>query len=179
MLKKIKIEFEGWHCLSKKIKKTILDLARAQFINANFIDNSGLLIESPNELEIFRFCLEVIQTYKSFLGSWDGYTVRKISKRIVYNYQDKKRKLSFEFFQKLIKENRYEDIKVVIAGNLYLDPSEASLILNSIERDLKISFEKMDEKKLKMAYNLLIKLASISVRKFSLENQNSDEKGED
>jgi hypothetical protein len=166
---KIKIEFDGWHCLSKRDAKTLLSVARAQFKNANFIDNSGLLIETENELEGFRFCLEIIKEYKNCFGSWDGYTVRKISKRIVYNYQDKKRKLTFEYFKKLVTTNKFEEIKVVLAGILYLSPDEIKIILGTIERDLSKLFTEMDDKFLKIAYSLLIKYASVNIRSFSIK----------
>lgn len=166
---KLKLEFDGWHCLSKKEMKTLLNIARAKFSNANFIDNSGLLIETSDELEGFRFCLETISTYKQYFGSWDGYTVRKISKRIVYNYQDKKRKLTFDYFKKLVVSNKFEDVKIVLAGILYLSPDEVKVMLGTIERDLNMLFSEMDEKHLKISYNLLIKYASLSVRKFSTD----------
>jgi hypothetical protein len=172
-MSKLKLEFEGWHCLPKKETKVLLSLARAQFSNANFIDKCGILVETENELEGFKFCLETIEKYKQFLGSWDGYTVRKISKRIVFNYQDKKRKLSFEYFKKLVLENKFEDVKVVLAGTLYLDPDEVKVMLSTIERDLSKLFSEMNEDLLKTAYNLLIKYSSTTVRKFSL-NSNQD-----
>lgn len=168
-MSKLKLEFEGWHCVSKKDAKTLLGIARAQFKNANFIDNSGLLIETDDELEGFRFCLETIEKYKKSLGSWDGYTVRKISRRVVYNYQDKKRKLTFEYFKKLVVDNKFEDVKVVLAGILYLSPDEVKVILGTIERDLSKLFAEMDDKLLKISYNLLIKYASATVRNFSVK----------
>ena len=164
---KLKIELEGWHCLPKKETKNILEIARSQFNNANFIDNSGLLVETEDEITAFKFCIDIIQKYKNFLGSWDGYIVRKISKRIVYNYQDKKRKLSFEYFKKLVIESKFDDIKIVLAGILYLDPDETKVILSTIERDLSKLYHEMDEAQLKIAYNLLIKYASTSIRNFS------------
>lgn len=167
-MSKLKLELEGWHCLPKKETRNILDTARIRFSNANFIDNSGLLVEAQNELDVLSFCLEILNKYKNLLGSWDGYSIRRISKRIVYNYQDKKRKLSFEYFKKLLTENKFDDVKIVIAGILYLDPDETKIILNSIERDLCKLFIEMKDEQLKIAYNLLIKQASNSVRKFSL-----------
>lgn len=166
---KLKLEFEGWHCLPKKETKVLLNIARAQFRNANFVDNNGLLIETDNELEAFRFCLEAIESYKFLLGSWDGYIVRKISKRIIFNYQDKKRKLSFEYFKKLVTENKFDDIKIVLAGILYLDPDEVRVMLSTIERDLSKLFNEMNDDQLKTSYNLLIKFAGASIRKFSLD----------
>lgn len=166
---KLKLEFEGWHCLPKKETKVLLNIARAQFRNANFVDNNGLLIETDNELEAFRFCLEAIESYSKLLGSWDGYIVRKISKRIIFNYQDKKRKLSFEYFKKLVTENKFDDIKIVLAGILYLDPDEVRVILSTIERDLSKLFNEMNDEQLKTSYNLLIKFAGASIRKFSLD----------
>lgn len=167
-MSKIKIELEGWHCIPKKETKVILDIARFRFSNANFIDNCGLLVETENELDVLSFCLETIYNNKSYLGSWDGYTIRKISKRIVYNYQDKKRKLTFEYFKKLITENKFDDVKIVLAGILYLDPDETKVMLNTIERDLNRLLIEMKEEQLKIAYNLVIKYSSASVRKFSL-----------
>jgi len=169
---KLKLELEGWHCFSKKETKVILSIARAQFSNANFIDNSGLLVEADDELEVLKFCLEMIERYKDTLGSWDGYTIRRISRRIVYNYQDKKRKLSFEYFKKLVTSNKFDDVRVVLAGILYLDPDEVKISLNVIERDLNRLFGEMDENSLRVAYNLLIKYASTSVRSFSLNSTN-------
>jgi hypothetical protein len=166
---KLKLEFEGWHCLPKKETKVLLNLARAQFRNANFVDNNGLLVETDNELEAFRFCLETILFYSKLLGSWDGYIVRKISKRIIFNYQDKKRKLSFEYFKKLVTENKFDDIKIVLAGILYLDPDEVKVALSTIERDISRLFAEMNDEQIKIAYNSLIKFASASVRKFSLD----------
>lgn len=168
---KLKLEFEGWHCLSKKEMKVLLNIARAQFRNANFVDNNGLLVETIDELEAFKFCLETISRYKKFLGSWDGYIVRKISKRIIFNYQDKKRKLSFDYFKKLVTENKLDDIKIVLAGILYLDPDEVKVMLSTIERDLSKLFSEMKDENLKVSYNQLIKFASVSVRKFSLDNE--------
>jgi hypothetical protein len=172
---KLKLEFEGWHCLPKKETKVLLNIARAQFRNANFVDNNGLLIETDNELEAFRFCLEAIQNYSNLLGSWDGYIVRKISKRIIFNYQDKKRKLSFEYFKKLVTENKFDDIKIVLAGILYLDPDEVRVMLSTIERDLSKLFNEMNDDQLKTSYNLLIKFASASIRKFSLDVATKEE----
>jgi hypothetical protein len=165
---KLKLEFEGWHCLPKKETKTILSIARAQFRNANFVDNNGLLVETDNELDAFRFCLYVISTYQKLFGSWDGYIVRKVSRRIIFNYQDKKRKLSFEYFKKLVIENKFDDIKIVLAGILYLDPDEVKVALSTIERDIVKLFSEMNDEELKIAYNTLVKFASISIRKFSL-----------
>jgi hypothetical protein len=173
-MSKLKLELEGWHCLPKKETKAILDVARVRFSNANFIDNSGLLVETDNELEAFSFCLEIISQHKNLLGSWDGYAVRRISKRIVFNYQDKKRKLSFEYFKKLIKESKLEDSKIVLAGILYLDPDETKVVLSTIERELSKLLIEMKDDQLKIAYNLLIKHASMSVRKFSLNVSNQD-----
>jgi hypothetical protein len=144
-------------------------MARAQFRNANFVDNNGLLIETDNELDAFRFCLNTISSYQKLFGSWDGYTIRKVSKRIIFNYQDKKRKLSFEHFKKLVTENKFDDIKMVLAGILYLDPDEVKVVLSTIERDLAKLFTEMNDDQLKTSYNSLIKFASASVRKFSID----------
>lgn len=166
---KIKLDFEGWHCIPKKETKILLGLARAQFSNANFIDNSGILVETNDEIEAFKFCLLIIEKYRNYLGSWDGYSIRKISKRIVYNYQDKKRKLPFEYFKRLVTQNTFEDIKIVLAGNLYLDPDETKITLSTIERDIGKLFSEMSDEQLKIAYSLLIKFSSTSARKFSLD----------
>lgn len=165
---KLKLEFDGWHCLPKRETKVILNIARAQFINANFVDNNGLLIEAFSELEAFKFCLDIINKYEKLLGSWDGYLIRKISKRIIYNYQDKKRKLTFDYFKKLIIENKIDDVKIVLAGILYLRPDEVKIVLSNIERDISILFSEMNENQLKSSYNSLIKYASSSIRKFSI-----------
>lgn len=172
---KVKLEFEGWHCLPKKERKTLLNIARAQFVNANFVDNNGLLVETENELEAFCFCLETMRKYSVFLGAWDGYSVRKVSKRIIYNYQDKKRKLAYDYFKKLVTENKFEDIKVVLAGTLYLDPDEVKVLLSTIERDISKLFNEMDEDQLKSSYNTLIKYAGASVRKFSTDAKIEEE----
>jgi len=168
---KIKLELEGWHCLSKKDMKSILTEARFRFDNANFVDNSGLLIDTDNEISISSFCLEILDKYKKQLGSWDGYCIRKISKRIIFNYQDKKRKLSFEYFKKLVTENKFDDFKVVLAGILYLESNELKTILGSIERQIGKLYNEMCEEELKKSYNLLIKDASSSIRKFSVDAQ--------
>jgi len=165
---KLKLEFDGWHCLPKRETKVILNIARAQFINANFVDNNGLLIEASSELEAFKFCLNIINKYEKLLGSWDGYLIRKISKRIIYNYQDKKRKLTFDYFKKLVIENKIDDVKIVLAGILYLRPDEVKIVLSNIERDISILFSEMNETQLKSSYNSLIKYASTSIRKFSI-----------
>jgi len=166
---KLKLEFEGWHCLPKKETKVILEAARSRFSNANFVDNTGLLIETENALDAFSFCLEILAKYIKTFNAWDGYSVRKISRRIVYNYQDKKRKLSFEYFKKLITESKFDDIKIVLAGILYLDPEETKMTLRNIERDLGKFLVELKDDELKIAYNMLVKYASTSVRKFSLE----------
>jgi len=171
---KLKLEFEGWHCLPKNETKIILNLARTQFSNANFIDNNGLLVETEDELEAFKFCLNIIEVYKKLLGSWDGYFVRKISKRIIFNYQDKKRKLSYDYFKQLVTKNRFEDIKTILAGILYLDPNETKIMLGTIERDLEKIFSEMNEDLLNKAYKLLIKYASTSIRKFSFDSKQLD-----
>ncbi|MDD5649661.1 MAG: hypothetical protein PHF86_04475 [Candidatus Nanoarchaeia archaeon] len=172
---KLKLEFEGWHCLSNKDAKNILKTARLRFKNANFIDNSGLLVDTEDELDCFKFCLETISQYNKNLGSWDGYNIRKLSRRIVYNYQDKKRKLSFEYFKRLVTENKFEDIKVVLAGILYLTPEDVKVMLGTIERDLSKLFIEMDEQTLKISYNLLLKYSSSSIRNFSTDLQTKKE----
>ena len=77
-------------------------------------------------------------------------------------------KLSFEYFRKLVTENKLEDIKIVLAGILYLEPDETKVVLSTIERDFSKLFIEMKEEQLKIAYNILIKHASLTIRKFSI-----------
>jgi hypothetical protein len=164
-IEKIKIEFDGWHVLSKQDNKDILDEARLCFKNANFIDNCGLIVEALQQDKVLLFCLEILEKYKDVFKSWDGYSIRKLSKRTLYNYQDKKRKLSFIFFKKLISENNFDDINLIIAGTLYLKTQRTKIILSTIERDLNKSLFEMNEKELEVAYNLLLKYSSTIERK--------------
>jgi hypothetical protein len=111
------------------------------------------------------FCLEILEKYKDIFKSWDGYSIRKLSKRTLNNYQDKKRKLSFIFFKKLILENNFSDIILIIAGTLYLKVQRTKIILSTIERDLDKSLFEMNDKELEVAYNLLLKYVSAIERK--------------
>jgi len=166
VIEKIKIEFEGWHCIPKRESKRILSEARRRFKNANFIDNCGILVETAKPVKTLAFCLEILFRYKDYFGSWDGYVIRKVSKRVIYNYQDKKRKLPFEYFKKLITENTFEDINIVLSGILYIDPEETKMIISTIERDIKKILISMNDDELKMAYKQIIKFSSTIIRKF-------------
>jgi hypothetical protein len=169
-VEKIKVEFEGWHCIPKRETKEILNEARQRFKNANFIDNCGILVETAQPDKAFLFCLDTLQRYKNYFTSWDGYIIKKISKRIIYNYQDKKRKLSFNYFKKLITENNFNDIKLVLAGILYISPDEAKIIFSTIECDMDKQIILMNDEELKIAYNQLIKHSSSIERKFNRED---------
>jgi len=164
---KIKIEFEGWHCIPKREEKKILIEARQRFKNANFIDNCGILVETVQPDKALLFCLEILERYKNCINAWDGYTIKKVSKRAIYNYQDKKRKLLFSYFKKLIIENQFDDIKTVLAGILYLSPDEISFIISSIEKDLNKLMVLMNDEELKLAYNQLLKYASFIIRQIN------------
>ena len=80
---KLKLEFEGWHCLPKKDTLVVLKLARQRFKNANFVDNNGLLIETDNQIDSMQFVLDVLDFYEKYFGAWDGFSIRKISRRII------------------------------------------------------------------------------------------------
>lgn len=163
---KIKVEFDGWKLLSKKQIKEILQQARQKFINANFSGNHGLLLESKNEMEVFDFCLKILEQYKEIFYNWNGYKISKISQKIILNYADKKRKLNRTYFEKLIRENSLEDIKLIIAGSLYLDPDTAIDILMKVQRELNNTFRQMDDEELNKAYQLLLMNAAEFDRNF-------------
>ena len=165
---KIRIAFDGWHCLSKRQTNEILKMARNFFKNANFFNNNGLLIEHVDEISIYKFCLDVIEIYRNSLGSWNGYEIKKISKKVLYNFADRKRKLNFEYFKKLVRENLFADIRLILAGKLYLEPEEISNVLVSIEKDFEYGLREMDDKALNDAYRLLLMYASSKERNFSL-----------
>ena len=165
---KIKLVFDGWHCLSKRQTKDILKDARIKFMNANFIDNSGLLIEHFEEIDVVKFCLETIEMYKNTFNSWDGYELKKISRKILYSYADRKRKLKFSYFKKLIRENNFSDVRVVLSGILYLEPKEVGDLLITLEKDFEIQLYRMDDKVLHDVYRLLLMYAASRERKFSL-----------
>lgn len=154
--------------MSKKQNKEILNKAREKFRNVNFSDNSGLLIEAEDEINVFRFCLEICEEYKATFGSWNGYEIKKMSQRIFFNYADRKRKLKFDYFKKIVQENNISDIKLVLAGILYLEPDEVLDLLITTEKKFGNSFKKMLEDEIKDAYNILIMYASSKERKFSL-----------
>jgi len=162
------LEFDGWHCLSKKQNKEILNIARERFVNANFIDKIGLVVEDHDESRIHDFCLETLDKYKKYFRNWDGYNIKKISKRILYNYADKKRKLKLGYFKKLVKNNKLKDIQIILAGTLYLDINDIKDILMSIESEFDKSFDMMRDRELEEAYRILLMYSSSRVRKFSL-----------
>lgn len=165
---KLSIEFDGWHCLSKKDRKNILVLARENFKNSNLFGQNALIIDDINELKILEFCLKILEEYKNVFGSWNGYTIKKISQRIIYNYQDKKRKLNLDYFKKLIKNSEYNDIRTVLAGTLYMGPDDIRTILYEVERKIKFPLKEMNDSDLEKAYNILLNYSSILVRRFSL-----------
>ena len=167
-LSKIKLVFDGWHCLTKRQTKQILKKARNIFINANFIDNIGLLIEHDNESIIIDFCLDVLDNYKNSFGSWNGYEIKRLSRKIIYNYADRKRKLSFEYFNKLIKENEFKDAKLIIAGKLYLEFDDINNFFISIDKNFEYNIDNINDKNLQDIYRLLIMFAASKERKFSL-----------
>ena len=92
--------------------------------------NASELLENNDELSIYNFCLYIINKYKGSLGSWNGCEIKKLSRKILYNYADRKRKLKFKYFKKLIKENKFKDSKIILAGILYLEPKEIIDLFN-------------------------------------------------
>jgi hypothetical protein len=165
---KLKLSFDGWHCLSKKQTQDVLKRARGIFHNANFVDGVGLLIEDSNEINIVKFCLEIISLYKIDFANWDGYEIKRISKKILINFADRKRKLSKEYFVKLIKENELHEVLTVIAGMLYLSPDEVSEVINTAENDFDKPYKMMEENELNDLYRILIMYASSKERSFSI-----------
>lgn len=155
-MKKIKITFDGWHCFSHDQMNEILRQAREKFSNANFFEGHGLLIEADNEIEILAFCIKVIETYKSSVRNWDGYHFSKISKRVLLNFADKKRKLSFEYFKRLVKDSELDDIKIVLAGILYSDPDTILEILMMIQRTMNNNYRFMNDDELQKSYRLIL-----------------------
>ncbi len=165
---KLSVEFDGWHILSKKERTEILELARKKFSNANFFITYGLIIEYSDEQVIFKFCLDILSAYKGSFGSWDGYTIKKLSRKIIYNYNDKKRKLKLDYFKKLARTSTINDMKIVLAGALYLTPDDIRTIIFEIERRLKKQLNDMSDKELDRAYQILLNYSSTLFRNFSL-----------
>ena len=165
---KLLIKYDGWHCLSKRQNQEILKKARELFVNANFVDNTGLLIEHDRELDIHKFCLDIAYEYRKSFGGWNGYVIEKLSKRIQNNYADRKRKLKLDFFNKLIKNEEPNDIYIVLAGKLYLEPDETYLIIKNFEKDYSCNLKSMSEAELKKLYRFLLMYSSAKDRKFSL-----------
>ena len=165
---KIRLTFDGWRYLSKKQTQEILKEARKIFVNANFISNSGLIIEDTDEMRIFSFCLNIIKFFKNSFRNWDGYEIKRLSKKILFNYSDRKRKLKFDYFKKLVIENDLSDIKLVLAWILYLEPEEVKDCIFSIEKDFCHSFKDMTDDEISDAYRILLMYASSKDRKFSL-----------
>lgn len=164
---KLKVEFDGWHKLPKKTTQEILVNARKIFLNTNFFENSGLIIEHHNQSEIFTFCLKILETYQNLFKNWDGYVIRKVSKNILNNYADKKRKLKFEVFKKL-NYTYIDKTSILLAGVLYLEPSFVEDILLIIQDKLNRPLKLMTEDQLEKAYKLLLNYSSYELRKFSL-----------
>jgi len=154
--------------LSRKQNKEILNEARSRFINANFIDKNGLVVEDLYEARIHDFCLEILEKYKHVFRNWDGYNIKKISKRILFNYADKKRKLELNYFKKLVRNNKLRDIQFVLAGTLYLEINDIKDALMSIESEFNKTFDIMNERELEEAYRIILMYSSSRVRKFSL-----------
>lgn len=167
---KLQLEFDGWHCLSRRQTKEILRKAREEFLNANFFKNIGLLIEDKNELAIQSFCLRILRDYSGSFANWNGYEIKKISRKLRFNYADRKRKLKLSYFQELVKENVIKDIKLVLAGILYLEPEEVKDLLISIVRDSGKSLKEMTDDEIKNVYNIVIMYASSKDRTFSLNH---------
>lgn len=163
---KIKVELDGWKNLSKKQQKEILDKARTLFLNVNFFENTGLIIETNNILKVFIFVDEIIERYKSVFKNWDGFLIRKVSKSVLNNYIDKKKNLKLEYFKDAIKNNNIETASILIAGPLYLEPDYIQDIL-FIVREGK-EFKKMSECELEKCYKQLLNYTSYNLRKFSL-----------
>jgi len=163
---KLKLEFDGWHCLSKKQQNEILEIARRNFKNANFNEKNGLLIEDDNELNIHKFSVDIINSFEKTLNNWDGYTIRKVSKKLLFNYADRKRKLQFEFFKKLVVENNLKDSKIILAGILYLEPNEIKDILMDIQREYGMLFSDMKEEELMEAYKTILIYASANKKPY-------------
>jgi hypothetical protein len=162
-MSKIKIEFDGWHCLSREQMNEILVKARGKFSNANFFEGRGLLIEDNNTTEMFKtevailsFCLEIINTYRSTIRNWDGYNFSKISKKVLLNFADKKRKLTFEYFKRLVKDSELDDIKIVLAGILHLDPDTVLEILMMTQRMMNNNYKFMNDDELQKSYRMIL-----------------------
>ena len=162
------IKYDGWHCLSKRQTQEILKKARTLFGNANFIDNTGLLIEDENELQIHKFCLDIADDYQKSFGGWNGYIIEKLSKKIQNNFNDRKRKLNINYFKKLITDEDPDDIYIVLAGKLYLSPDETCLVIKNFEKDFNCKLKSMDENELKKLYRFILMYSSAKDRKFSL-----------
>ena len=166
-LVKIRLSFDGWHCLSRKQTKEILREARKYFVNANFASGVGILIEDYHELKVHDFCLKILSKFKGSFQSWDGYELKRLSNRLLFNFADRKRKLNFKYFKKLFNENELKDVKIVLAGILYLEPDEVKDLIISIEKD-NCAFNEMNEDDLRDAYRILLMYASSKDRSFSL-----------
>jgi hypothetical protein len=164
---KVRVDFDGWHCLSRKQKKEILTIARNNFLNANFCEETGLLIEDTDHYKIHKFCIDILESFKISLGNWDGYKISKLSRRVFFNYADRKRKLNFEYFKILIKDD-LQKTKLILAGILYLDPEEVVTVLSDYERESNKLLNEMSEEQLDIGYRTLILFASSKSRSFSL-----------
>lgn len=164
---KLKLTFDGWHCLSKRQTNDILKKARTVFRNANFIENRGLLIETDNETEVLKFSLLTLKVYNDTFRSWDGYELKRLSKKIFFNYDDRKRKLKLDYFKKITKEN-LNDTKLILAGILYLEPDEIKNLLLNAEKDFDCLLKDMEDEELEDVYRILIMYASSKDRNFSI-----------
>lgn len=128
---KLKLEFDGWINLSVRQQKEILNIARNNFKNANFvIDRSGLLIEDEDELKIHKFCIDIVHSFTKTFKALDGYAIKKLSSKNYISINSIKRRLSLEQFKKIINDNASLDEKcIVLAGILYVSPEEVKNIL--------------------------------------------------
>ena len=165
--KKVCVEFDGWHCLSRKQRKEILAIARENFVNANFCNDKGMILEDSDNYKIHKYCLDIIESFKTTFRNWDGYKISSLSKRTTFNYNDRKRKLNFEYFKILINEE-LQNSKLVLAGILYLDPEETLTLLTDFQREHNKLFKDMNEDELDKAYKMLILYASSKIRNFAL-----------
>jgi hypothetical protein len=158
---KIRVEFDGWRYLTREQTEEILADARRNFVNANFFESRGLLIEARDELTVLSFCHEIIKIYQSTFGTWDGFNFSRLSTKIVLQFADKKRKLDFGYFRKLIKDSSLEDIKVVLAGILYLTPDDVLEILMKMQKTIQVNFKEMNDDELQKSYKMILMAACL------------------
>ena len=152
---KLKIEFDGWRLLSKQQQNEILKIARNNFQNANFFEN-GLLIEDFDQMKILKFCSDIINSFKKTFNNWDGFKIQKMSTKISLNYNDRKRKLNFDYFKKLVLEHDLNESKLIIAGLLYMEPEVIKNKLIDLEYETGCLFRMMNDSQIKKTYNSLL-----------------------